>query len=777
MNISGTNSSETLVGTASDDQLFGYDGNDSLYGINGNDTLNGGGGNDVLYGSFGNDYLYDDSGINTLYGDAGDDRLVLAGTASGALNGGDGNDELYGAGGDDLLQGGSGDDYLQAGAGNDTLDGGTGNDLLAGGSGNDTYLIRDLHAGIYDSAGTDSGVVYVDFYKTNPDVENWSWASGVQRLPYWIDALLPGDAPWFQPLLEGSKTIYYAFPTSAPSQFSAEDKNGFTPFNEQQKAFAKQALAYISSVIDLHFVETTDASALNTIVFANNIQSTSVGYAYYPYDDSAGSDVLLDNTTPGNLAPQDGQYSALTLIHEIGHALGLKHTFSHVSADGSYGEGPFLPSAEESTQWSVMSYTDRPQEYHLHYSSFDIAALQYLYGPSTAITTNNVFTLRTASANFFWDGGGSDTIDGTAIAQPITLYLEPGYWGYIGSKASLISSAGQITVNFGTVIEDAKGGSGNDIIIGNSIGNHLWGSGGNDSITGASGDDVIDGGTGADAAVYNGLRSNFTVVRTAAGYEVIDRAGTEGSDSLLGVETVQFSNMSLVLASDSSVGQTFTGSLLNDTIFGSAGDDSISGNSGNDRLIGQGGNDIMDGGSGVDSATFSGARSNYAVSKNAGGIIIGANSGTQETATLSNIERIIFSDTAMAFDIDGNAGKAYRLYQAAFDRAPDLPGIGFWMNALDVGATLQGVANDFYSSAEFKSLYGPSPTNADLLTHYYQNVLHRAPDAGGYAWWLDKLDHQEATPIQVLVDFSESAENVAQVIGVIQNGIEYTPYA
>ncbi|HJV80714.1 DUF4214 domain-containing protein [Noviherbaspirillum sp.] len=777
MNIYGTNSSDTLVGTASDDQLSGLDGSDVLYGFEGNDTLDGGAGNDSLYGGFGNDRLYDSGGVNILYGDAGDDTLVFTGTASGTLVGGDGNDALYGAGGDDTLQGGSGDDYLQGGAGNDTLDGGQGNDYLAGGSGNDTYLIRDRHTSLYDSGGTDSGVIYVDFYKTNPDVENWSWANGVQRLPYWIDDLLPGDAPGYQPLLEGGKTFYYCFPTSIPSQFSAEDQNGFTPFNEQQKTFARQALAYISTVVDLHFVETTDAGALNTIVFANNNQSSSSGYAYFPYDEAIGSDLFLDNTTPGNLTPQDGQYAALTLIHELGHALGLKHTFSHLSADGSVGEGPYLPAAEESTQWSVMSYSDRPQDYHLRYSPFDIAALQYLYGPSTAVATNNVYTLQTGSTNMIWDGGGSDTIDGSAISQAITLYLEPGYWGYIGEKSSLISSAGQITVNFGSVIEDAKGGSGNDSITGNAVANHLWGGNGNDSMTGAGGNDILDGGAGSDTAIYNGVRANFTVARTTTGFTAVDRVGGEGSDSLLNVETIQFTNTSLSLNSDPSIGLSYAGTASNDIIDGTGGDDILYGNDGNDRINSYGGNDIVDGGLGIDKVILPGLSSNYTVSRTAKGLAVVDNAGSQVNDTLTSVERLIFSDAAYAFDTDGNAGMVYRLYQAAFDRTPDLTGLGFWINSLDVGYSLMNAASGFYNSDEFKTLYGVSPSNSQILTHYYENVLHRAPDAEGFAWWLNVLDSGLASPIRVLVDFSESVENKAQVIGVIQNGIEYIPYA
>lgn len=469
-----------------------------------------------------------------------------------------------------IKTGTSQNETLVGGSGNDTLDGGGGNDYLVGDAGNDTYLVRDIHTQIYDSSGTDSGVVYVDFYKTNPEVENWTWASGVQKLPYWIDALLPGSAPGFLPLLGGSKTMYYAFPTSAPSYFSADDRNGFQVLNSTQKEFVKTALAYISGIIDIQFVETTDPDAPNVIAFANNSQGDSAGYAYNPYDQAIGSDVLLDSYS-SNLAPADGNYAALTYIHEIGHALGLKHPFGHVDAVGTEGEAPFLSDAEDSTQWSVMSYTSRSQEYHLRYSPFDIATLQYLYGPSKQAQIDDTYTLHADSANFIWDGGGTDTIDGSTLTQALTLYLEPGYWGYIGSKASTISSAGQITINFGTVIETTKGGSGDDTITGNSPDNRIYGQAGNDTLIGGMGNDVLDGGDGNDVfedlserdAIFGGNGSDklvlsqsstsMKVTKLRGDVFVVNDATSANVAVCRNIEQIQFSDSTLNLSSVATV--------------------------------------------------------------------------------------------------------------------------------------------------------------------------------------------------------------------------------
>jgi hypothetical protein len=77
---------------------------------------------------------------------------------------------------------------------------------------------------------------------------------------------------------------------------------------------------------------------------------------------------------------------------------------------------------------------------------------------------------------------------------------------------------------------------------------------------------------------------------------------------------------------------------------------------------------------------------------------------------------------------------------------------------------------------EFKNLYGTQPSSVDIVTRYYQNVLHRTPDAGGLDFWVDVLGHKGGTAADVLASFSQSPENIAALIGVMQNGVSYTPF-
>ena len=140
----------------------------------------------------------------------------------------------------------------------------------------------------------------------------------------------------------------------------------------------------------------------------------------------------------------------------------------------------------------------------------------------------------------------------------------------------------------------------------------------------------------------------------------------------------------------------------------------------------------------------------------------------------TGIERALFQDGFFAFDTAGNAGQAYRIYKAAFDRAPDLDGLGYWISVMDGGAALAEVAGGFIGSNEFQSRYGTA-SDTDFIRLLYENVLDRQPDAEGYGYWQDAMSLGLSRE-GLLIQFSESPENKSNVAGLIANGIEYTPF-
>lgn len=266
----------------------------------------------------------------------------------------------------------------------------------------------------------------------------------------------------------------------------------------------------------------------------------------------------------------------------------------------------------------------------------------------------------------------------------------------------------------------------------------LGGTAGDNVLNGTNFDDSIFGNGGAD--ILNGLDGNDTV---ASG----------------------------------SVYDPGTGNTLPDTVgdqlHGGAGNDTLLGANGHDHLYGDAGDDHLNGGAGLDTAHLDVASTSVNIMRSGNSITISSSLGTD---TLENVERVRFSDSAMAWDIEGNAGQIYRLYQAAFNRAPDAEGLGFWIQAIDSGVTLSRISLEFGTSPEFAQRYGANANNDAYVTALYANTLHRAPDAEGYAFWMSALDHGIATRQQLLIDFSESPENKAQVIGSIQNGFSYDPW-
>lgn len=634
--ISGTSGSDSLNGTAGDDVIYGLEGNDTLSGGAGNDYLDGGSGNDRIFTGDGadkviggdgddeiNGYITNDnisystsSGPITASGGAGND-VIVGSTGNDSLDGGTGNDVVFTAGGSDVVFGGDGDDlinsfkqydgtvlrYAVSGSlnasggigndiivgttGNDTIDGGPGADKLYGGAGDDYYIVDDLLDLVSDDLGTNTGLIKVDFYK-QPTGVDWVLGPGVKPLPYWLDSLVePGSAYFDAQAAAKSGKIYYAFPTIPLSIWSAEQKSGFTPLNEAQKAFVQKIFSYIETFLNVKFELTSDATKIGVLTFANNAQSESAGYAIgSPSGNIWG--VFFSNTSNSseNSTPKDGNFGGLTFLHEIGHALGLKHPFSKPDSLGVVASGPYLPDAENNIDATVMAYSYVARNnYPSTYDDLDIAALQYMYGPAQITgsaahqTSDNIYVLSTLLSNFIWDGGGVDTLDARSANERVVLHLSGGQHSYFGgSEKSLITAAGQITINIGTVIENAFGTAYDDIIYGNSVANYIFSGAGNDSIAagdgddqlqGGFGDDTLDGGDGNDIAYYN--RENFVsgiTVDLQAGIVT----GGAGNDKLISVEIIWGTEKA----------DKFYGSSSSDWFIGDAGDDYVDGRGGVD---------------------------------------------------------------------------------------------------------------------------------------------------------------------------------------------------
>ena len=274
----------------------------------------------------------------------------------------------------------------------------------------------------------------------------------------------------------------------------------------------------------------------------------------------------------------------------------------------------------------------------------------------------------------------------------------------------------------------------------------------NDDIFDFLGNDYpIDGGAGNDTVLLFDKQSNYEIITLGGITRIISSYESYSwykynNYTLTNVEYIQFSDGVVALPGAPKI---ITGGIGNDTLSGSAD------------------NDKFDGGPGIDTVIYSGIRSAFQVAKTSNGYTVSG--GSEGTDALINIERLHFTDKTLAFDLDGNAGQAYRLYQAAFDRVPDQAGLGNWIKGMDRGMGLSQVATGFINSAEFKALYGNNPTNSEFVTLLYDNVLHRAPDTAGYNDWMNGLSSGMPRE-QALIGFSESTENKVALMAFDMNG-------
>ncbi|MBU3587836.1 DUF4214 domain-containing protein [Polynucleobacter sp. 31A-FELB] len=217
--------------------------------------------------------------------------------------------------------------------------------------------------------------------------------------------------------------------------------------------------------------------------------------------------------------------------------------------------------------------------------------------------------------------------------------------------------------------------------------------------------------------------------------------------------------------------ESLAGTIYSDVIFGLGGNDSISGEEGDD---------VIDGGSGIDLAVYLGLATEYIFRINVSNTEVSDVMPNRDgTDTLTNIERLAFSDINVALDIgpSQNAGSVYMLYKAAFNRAPDEGGMGYWLAQKDGGANIvTNIAQGFVNSGEFTAKYGANPTNASYVDKLYLNVLGRAGEAEGVAYWNQQLDAGNISKAAVLVQFATLAEGASLVADLIANGIPYTEW-
>ncbi len=377
-------------------------------------------------------------------------------------------------------------------------------------------------------------------------------ASGDRR----IDALVGGSA------LNPPAPLGYFFPSAAILAKATEDASLDGPLwamNKGQQAIFRAQMAKWMAVCPIRPQEVLAIHQANMAVYGIS---------------KGNSHVTTINGSPVQMAflkdegpNQSGGFEMGTILHEIGHALGLKHPF-----EGS----PQLFGAENGFRYTVMAYDSWYDKNHQFVEPstpqlYDVLALQYLYGRNTAYKSgNDVYRWSNGAVVFqcLWDGGGNDTIDATNQSSPVVINLEPGSFSAIGAAIStekfvedpkghstqtqtatvngvttVIKRTGNfintfyrdnLSIAYGCQIENALGSNLGDKLVGNNADNVLIGNAGEDQLSGIGGNDTMEGGLGVDRLTGGAGRDLF--VYSKAGHSGVDSRRDRITDFVSGVD-------------------------------------------------------------------------------------------------------------------------------------------------------------------------------------------------------------------------------------------------
>lgn len=767
------------------------------------------------------------------------DTLINVNNINGSWNG----DKLYGNQADNVINTGGGSNVVDGRGGNDTVYLPNPDAKLS----MDDFVI-DVSVDGRTATITSTSPLLPNFRNVLTDVEfigleyptTFALSDYIKPIDMATQGLVAGgNLRWNASAAMGTAVeIAFGFATSGSA-------SGFRAFTASEQAAVRTILESISAATGLSFRESTDASAAG-LRFGVSQQAATKGTAAMPGQANAGQ-VWMDVESMVNLAPgSEGYY---VLLHEIAHALGLRHVRNVESGDNYAVQ---WRTADDTTSRTVMSLNASADGlFPSTLGAYDIAALRAIYGSKAVNTGDTTYTLAGlsfTSQTSIIDDGGTDTIDASLSTAGVSIDLTPGHLSSVGVGAGGLAAIDNLGIELGSQIENVTGSQYDDYLLGNALDNRL---------TGGAGNDWLEGGKGTDTAVFSGKRDDYLLSTGFGKWFVTARDGTGGFDTLVGIEKLSFADGSVSLGAGalgadaeisvdqnsstsgslpaSSNGATVTyavgstakfgtlsisasgaytyapnpgmsgtdtftytvkdaagvsntykgfvavrailattvGGSSADTFAGTAGNDLIDGGAGNDRFNSSAGSDAIDGGDGLDTVVYSGTRSAFTLTFAGDTLAVTKSSGGADF--LNNVERIKFGDMALAFDINGSGGAAYRVYQAAFDRVPDRGGLGYWMAQMDNGASQVEVARGFMGSNEFLSLYGANPSAEQFVSKLYNNVLHRAPEKAGYDYWVSVVA-AGADRAAVLATFAESPENFVQLMGVMTAGMAYDPY-